>query len=344
MSTPEISGIVAEIADEQYANVLEKQQALVDNEALRRVVGQVAVVRGLNPGEYDDFDGLCTALSETFDFRSGSDGKPKERWEADASDFLTICTPELETEIYGVASEFQLTGDSVPKNPHVDAALVMGGANKTPLIRTRYAKKLMGSRLLVPQKVIGLGSSRVVGDEERDKAVEYAPDAQTEFDLMCGAFEEVFDVEIGDGHIKTWDEPRLVPELPSECRIARVEGDERLGRPELLVASAAILTNPYRVTRKNGQDFKTLRDRANTEDTLELFGRAGILTAGQSAVLVTTQKFVPFQGAAAMGQLGSRGIRTEIVGYDSPTQPDQLLQEMLSAAKSLKRAALAHKR
>ena len=56
MSAPEMSGIVAGIANEQYATVLEKQQALVDSEALRRVVGQVAVVRELNPGEYDDFD------------------------------------------------------------------------------------------------------------------------------------------------------------------------------------------------------------------------------------------------------------------------------------------------
>lgn len=344
MSTPEMSGIVAEIANEQYANILDQQRALVDSESLRRVVGQVAMVRGMSLVDYDDFEGLCTALSEAFDFRSGPDGKPRERWEVDAGDFLKACTPELEREIYDVASEFRLTGDTVPKNPHVRAGLVMGGANKAPLVRTEYAEKLISNGLLEPQTVVGLGSSRVISDEERSNVTEYAPNAKTEFDLMRGAFATAFNVEIGDEHITRWNEECLLPELPSECVAARVEGDERVGRPDLLVVSAAIVTDPYRVTRKNGQDIRTLRDRANSEDTLEVLGRMGVLSVGDSAVLVTGQKFVPFQWAAAMGSLGRRGIRTEVVGHDSPGRPDQWLQETAAAAKSLQRAALAHEK
>ena len=70
----------------------------------------------------------------------------------------------------------------------------MGGANKAPLDRLRYGLSVVDDF----DQVVYLGSSRPVSDAEREKAADYAPDAQTEFDLGCGAFEKLLGAKVVD--------------------------------------------------------------------------------------------------------------------------------------------------
>ncbi len=330
----------------------EQKDALVSNPNVRQILGEVAQIRGVESDtEYEDFAGLYTSMRSVFDFRTKADGSYGERWdaEANAKEFLSSCSPELTEKIYSLAEQFGLTGDTVPTDKKAKAAVILGGGGKSPLDRTQYAADLIAGDKLDPDYIISLGSERPIdekrddkGENEYDRAGDYAKSAKTEYDLMVCAAQEVFDAEISDKDVIEWSDPEIMGGLPRIHKIAYIKATEF--HPPIFIISSAILTYPFRATQVNGVDKEVVRNRANTEDTFATLAKMTGFEPGSKLVAITNAHFKPFQGAAASGQLGEYGMDTEVVGYDpgrynnSPKRTDELLQEMLTTASSLTKA------
>jgi hypothetical protein len=222
--------------------------------------------------------------------------------------------------VFDATREFGMVDSTQPKYSHYDMLIVLGGANRAPLQRTEYGLE----QGVDVDAVALLGSDRPVNDAERQKAVDYAPQAQTEFDLMDGAAQTAIGVE----RRKTL----------TLSRVGYDHDDSSIPR-----------VNYYR-TRDNKSVF-TLNaptrpgmTRANTDDTYALLRTA----AGKSRlypgakVLVVTNAFVSaFQAIDAKRNIDlMTGAETDTIGYDAAyggvnRLPSQLLQETLSYIDSL---------
>lgn len=366
---PMVSPDVEQIQIRQRERLNEQKEALVQSPELRETILGVAAVRQnfgdpnlagydiSTLGEYGDFNGARRAMRLAFDFRTRPDGSFGERWEATerVGQYLTPgLTPELEAKIYSASEKFELTGDTAPKDPEADAAAVLGAGGAAPLDRTLYTKELIDDGKLIVPKIVALGSERAIDDAERKRGGEYAQFAQTEFDLMVSAMAVAYNLN-PDNEAFRWLDPSvyrdypdaidLEYELPSGIKIPRthkvisIEGDPNEGRPDIFVVSSGIVTNPFMETLDDkGVPIRTLRTRANTADTFNIFGK---LDTAKRVVAVTNAHFRPFQGVAAAKQLGELGIDSEVVGFDPShfgkprKQSHELVQEMLTTADSL---------
>ena len=132
-------------------------------------------------------------------------------------------------------------------------------------------------------------------------------------------------------------DPNVPHGFPNHARVAH--NKDKSGR-DIIVIAAPLVTDPFEV--RNGEEI--IRRRANTRDTYAMLRKMADLKAGANVVGITNAHFVPFQGADAQGQLGLMGIQADIIGYDPSHFGDkqktsqELLQEMLTVADSLKKA------
>jgi hypothetical protein len=330
------SNPVEQIQRENHESLTRQMEALATNPALRELVRDIGMMRfnydNSLPYELGDFEGLHAAM-DVFDSRTKKDGTYGERNDAEE----LIFDDETDDRIYSLAQEFGLTGDTVPSTKDVDAALVLGGAGKSPLTRALYTQELMDTDRLNTNTIIFLASDRPVDEDEQKRGGEYAEGATTEFELNIKAAEKVFGVEFQDSDIISFTDPSVTREIPFHARIAHTQ--DASGR-DIFVISAPITTDPFEI--RNGKEI--IRRRANTRDTYAMLKAVDALRPGAHVVGITNAHFVPFQGADAKGQLGALGIAAEIVGFDpshygDPQKPSQqLLQEMLTVADSLARA------
>jgi len=319
----------------QAEALLTQRDALVHDDKLRSLIDAVSHQRfGRSAGEYQDFEGLRTTMRGAFDFRSGADGSYGERSEAE--DFA--CDEVMADAIDYTAKKFGLTGDTQPENSDVKVALVLGGAALSPLNRTGYAKELIDQGKLNPEIIALLGSDRPVDVAERARGGDYAVNATTEFELMIAATETVWRTNLNPEDVYELTDPLIADNLPRHARIAHIPADK--DHTDIFILSAPMLTDPFEV--RNGKPGR--RARTNSRDTFNMLARVGNFQVGDRAVAITNAHFRPFQGADAAGQLSVLGVETEIVGYDSKhfgdpaKKPNELLQEMLTAADSLAKA------
>lgn len=350
-----VQTVSAEIQAHQLERIASQKEALTNSAEIRQTVLDVAAIRHTNgdpnmpdydPNElvdYSDFEGVQSAMRQAFDFRTRDDGSYGERVEAEgqANKYLYPgLSEEKAQEIYHAAELFGLTGDTVPRKPEVEAAIVLGGAAKSPLDRTRYVKELLDSGQLKTNIVVSLGSERPVDDAERQRTGDdYAKDAKTEFDLMVAAAEKTFSVKASEENLYEWTDPDIVSGVPNKHKILHIPASEEV--PDIFIISSAVVTDSWMKVKVGGKEKDILRNRANTEDSLATVAR--MLKPGDVVAAFTNAHFKPFQGAAASGQLGALGIDAEVVGFDPthfgnpPKRSDELLQEMLSTADSLAR-------
>jgi len=248
-----------------------------------------------------------------WDFRKGA-----ERQAVDWNDELIDKEgSEQWNTIFAAASQLDMVESSRPHNRHPDYLAILGGANKAPLDRLRYGMESVEDF----KHVVYLGSSRPVSDVEREKAREYAPNAVTEFDLGCGAFEtllnarmvdEISEVRNGD----TWGMRLYEFEHNSETK------------------SGFVLSTPQEIH----VDHDT-KHRATTYDNYQFFAdRAELARYPETTVVgVTTGFYVPGQHLPAVQMLTlPYGVETETIGHDAAysgvvRKPSQLLQETKSA-------------
>ncbi len=243
-----------------------------------------------------------------WDFRKGA-----ERQAVDWNDeVLDQEDSDQWNSVFDAANELGLVQNTEPRNKHPKTLAILGGANKAPLDRLTYGLSVVDDF----DQIVYLGSSRIVSDAESAKVAEYAPEAQTEFDLGSGAFEKV-----------------LAAKLVSEYTIER-NGDtwgtrvyefERNG----VKKTGFVLSTPQTIGDRRAttyDNYKFFADRAELSDDPE-----------HTVVSVTTGFYVAGQHLPAVQELTlPYGVKVETVGHSAEysgmvRKPSQLLQETKSA-------------
>lgn len=276
-------------------------------------------------------------VAESFNFRSRDGVVYRERSQAVAGVFSDTDRADVEVQ----SERLGLVTPVKPTRTSYDQTLILGGGYQSPLLRARLAKLLMQQGIDLGGISL-LGSPRFMIEEPPEQAsVEnYAPEAKDEFDLMvsaaCAEFgwcsvDVVLTCGCADTRVKcpAWvfaSEATPTPPEYTHERIARIRDDAGIVRAVALSASTG--RPPY---------------RPDTADTLAMWSRHAKLHAGDHALCVTTQVFVPFQTFDALRRLYlPNGVNVDAVGFgadwgDRPQTAEYLLQETLSAIRSARR-------
>lgn len=116
---------------------------------------------------------------------------PEDQLLVDLNDPYAINIIEAAAARFGMATSSQASRDTY------DGLIVPGGASISPLLRLQYALEETGpsERPLQYGWIALLGSDRKVGEVERAMVQAYAPEAETEFDLLTAAVEKLLDIE-----------------------------------------------------------------------------------------------------------------------------------------------------
>ena len=202
-----------------------------------------------------------------------------------------------------------ITGQALTNKNQV-TILVLGGARMSCLFRMRFAKELCESYGIRAKEIVGLTGMRLISDSERSTTDTYAPEAKTEFDLMCEAAKRVFGLsreasregELLDSLNDSWARIRYKSKIP-----------------------ITILAAPSSEPEKR---------RANTADTFQFWREQRDAEKENSVLLVTSQIYVPYQQLEAVRILGiPYGYNLETVGF--PREWSVGIQGLQTAANYL---------
>ena len=170
--------------------------AFIERIANNPTVTQLAESMGYVTPETDSVSERLVALkafsNQAWDFRNGKERQNTSGTEFDATQSAAI---------FEAAQEWNMVESSEPSKTFYDFVTVLGGANKSPLFRVRYAKEQMEKHGLEVPYMVLLGSSRPLSDVEKNNTKDYAPGAVDEFDLMNGAVETEFGINHTDEKI-----------------------------------------------------------------------------------------------------------------------------------------------
>lgn len=265
---------------------------------------------------------LCE-FSERWDFRARQkealDSKTEERarWMIDD----TALNGEQERAAMAAARSLGLVDLVQPRKSFYDVILVLGGARMSCLYRTRYAGELLRQQKIKAESLVGLAGMRAILDSERSTTDTYAKDAATEYDLMCRAVEQVFDIA------QTEQVEGGTDNMNSAWALA-----EYGGHPAITVL-AAPSTEPD-------------KRRANTADTFLFWQEKKAAGTGKRILLVTSQIYVPYQQLEAVRILGMQyGHSVETIGFPREWSGNMhglqtaanYLQEIRSVLQSMKK-------
>lgn len=149
----------------------------------------------------DDYPARLAALEHLaatyWEFRRGRSRQDAELATVSSEDRLLVDLddPYAITVIEAAASRFGMAVSSQASRDMYDGLIVPGGASVSPLLRLQYALEQTGpsEHPLQYGWIALLGSDRKVGEIERAMVQTYAPDAETEFDLLTAAVEKLLD-------------------------------------------------------------------------------------------------------------------------------------------------------
>jgi hypothetical protein len=250
-------------------------------------------------------DYLAKLAAEHWDFRKG-----RERFEIVETNPMDDPSSQLGKEVIEGARQLEMATSSSATLKHYSIMAILGGANKSPYYRMRYALE----QRITYDMLAYLGSEREVLPPEREQTKDYAPGAQTEFDLGKGAITSLIGSQLADT-----GEYELIT---SEWRIARLQRKD--GVPIFLLSSPPFL---------GGR-------RANTADTYDFLRRLEqeALTPPKNILFATGAMYRYAQYFDAVREISLRtGVDIEVIGFD-PTyadmdfKPSQFLQELKAAA------------
>ena len=257
--------------------------------------------------------------AEHWNFRKGAERQAVD-WD---EGLLDNPDSEVWNTVFDAASKLGMVESSKPQNANPDYLVILGGANKAPLDRLRYGLESVEN---VGEAVVYLGASRQVSDAEREKARDYAPDAQTEFDLGCGAVETLLGARVV-GEVKEVRKGDVWVMRHYEYDVKDDEGN-------VVETKNAIVANTPVNIHDNGETR-----RATTYDNYSFFARQAELAKypETSVVAVTTGFYVPAQHFPGVQELTLKyGVDVETIGHDAAysgvtRKPAQLLQETKAA-------------
>jgi hypothetical protein len=226
-------------------------------------------------------------------------------------------TEEQEAAIMAFTDELNMQGETNASQRRYGFIEVLGGAKQSNRLRVEHARKQMEADVHAPFLLL-LGSERRLKDAEIKDTANYAPGAQTEYDLLAGALETEFGVTDFEEVAFGPDGQPIDPASPDAGKVRFYELPN--GTRALLVSAPCV--------EGKGQ--------ANTTDTHNfigaVLGEERYREAG-SILLVTTDVYVPFQHADAMRLLGlRRGLTVESIGYGGIDRPAQAYANEINAA------------
>lgn len=250
-------------------------------------------------------DRLAEIAAEHWDFRKG-----RERFEITEIQPMDEPDSELGKIILEGARRMEIAISSPATLRHYSIVAILGGANKSPLNRLRYALE----QHISYDMLIYLGSEREVQLPEQANVKDYASGAQTEFDLGKGALSSLLGIqmaETGEYEVAT-----------SEWRITHLQSKD--GKPIFILSAPPFLGGK----------------RANTADTYDFMRRffQEELTPKKNVLFTTASTYRYAQYFDAVREISLRtGVDVEIIGFDADytgteTSPSQFLQELKAAA------------
>ncbi len=252
-------------------------------------------------------------FSDRWDYRSkqkvhGIKCKENARWEV-KNDGITEEQKrivERNTEALG------LIGVEKPCENTFDYVIALGGARFSCLYRPRYVNYLLKEEGVCAKKIILLSGMRGILESERAATDAYAPEAQTEFDLINAGAEQVFQL---DGE---YIEERYHNKNSNLNWAARKY--EYLGKQSIFSLS--------------GPSSEPEKRRANSSDTFQFFINKMDVKANEKLLFVTSQIYVPYQQMEAIRTLAvPYGLYVETVGF--PVEWSNILQGMMEPANYL---------
>ncbi len=225
-------------------------------------------------------------FSKIWDYRSG---KSRLMFHEDQDE------PDPHEELtYRAAKELGLMNPVPPSQDEYDYMLILGGLATGVEPRVKYAAKLIEDGLKIRKQIAGLGSFRELQDKELPISRKYASDGSYEIDHLIAMMATLFGGAPNLASRKT-----LAADLaPMVWDTDSSEGSHSLG------AYAATSSEPE------------VRP-ANTADTYELFAASSQIDPGDSALLVTSGIYVPYQHLEATRTLLRHEVVIETVGLIS---------------------------
>jgi hypothetical protein len=289
------------------AKARQELEAFVNNPGLAEMAGLFGAEE-LPEGQTEKLAVLQQVAAEHWDFRKGA-----ERQAVDWNDELLDQEDSVQWNIiFGAADKLGLVQDTGPQNNKPHSLVILGGANKAPLDRLRYGLEHIEDF----NQVAYLGSTRPVSDAEREKAAEYAPRAQTEFDLGCGAFETLLGATLVD---------EVSEERGGDIWGMRLYEFVYNGQTK----HGFVLSTPQKIGERRAttyDNYKFFADRAELADDPD-----------HTVVAVTTGFYTAGQHLPGVQELTLKyGTVVETIGHSAvytgaTRKPSQLLQETKAA-------------
>jgi hypothetical protein len=256
-----------------------------------------------DPNERLDY--LAELSAKEWDFRKG-----RERWEV--TETLAIDSPDskLGKIVHEGARQAEMASASSATLRHYNIVAILGGANKSPYNRLKYALE----QHITYDMLAYLGSEREILAPEQEQTKDYAPGAQTEFDLGVGAIMTLMADEITS--------PLEYETRSPQSRVAYIRQKNNV---PILVLSAP--------PNQGGK-------RANTADTYDFLRQHEPLDATKSVLFATAAIYRYGQYFDAVREIMLKtGTNIEVIGFEPAYagmefKPSQFLQELNSAVKA----------
>ena len=270
------------------------------------------------------WDGAVPRNALTAELFAWYDNFSADHWDYRAGRERNLATaPPLSDEqvatAYTAASDIGLAAFRPAEGMRYDYTLILGGMIRACLTRPRYAEELAHSGVHTGD-IVALGGFRPLRGDEIELAAALGISAQDEFEGMLAGIKRAFpDLE----------EPAVETSVPfdrgaADWAVARFPGSD-----------VSVIAAPSREPNTR---------RANTADTFAWWAESHTALRGSSVLLVTNSIYVPYQGAAAIENLGipydvsveTVGISPRAADLGEATQsfgPHQYLQETRSSIR-----------
>jgi hypothetical protein len=220
--------------------------------------------------------------------------------------------------VIALADQLGLRSATAPSTQRRTISMALGGARRAPLTRLRWLlEDEKGRPRKRPERLVLLGSSRELLDIEREPGVvdDYAPDAETEFDLMVGAGTSLFG---------------LRPDHPLESSDEDLSPDDVHERRRWWTwdIDGMLIDAVQAPTRRPGKRVNTFEQVQHAAAYLDL--------GPEDAVVISTSAiYVPYQQAVCVRALESFGCAVQTVGHPIEWNPAAAAPNLRSATNYL---------
>ncbi len=265
--------------------------------------------------EFYEYVSYINDFAEIWDYRKNQNVSG-ERWTVKDND-MVLKNVDI---ILHSAEKLGLMGLEEP-TVIPDYILPLGGARLTNYTRPQLAKSIIDANSDMNIQVVALTGKRPINEIELEYLADYAPNASTEYDAMCGGIEKVFGLEMED-YVET---NFVTSNLNMQWSIRNY--DKKYINSNIVVL-AAPSTDESR--------------RSNSYDTFKFFLERFNIIEGNKVLLVTSGIYAPFQLLKFMPIALEKNIYVDCVGLNNKrpgsafNKPANYCQEIKSTINAIK--------